>query len=176
MKPLQVDLLPPRYPSRRAWWSLAALGLATAAVWSHDAMQRHQTRQLQDQAQAQAQQQQQTDQARQRAAAAAAAQLALPPHHASANTLFAQRTHPWPAVLATMESIIIEGATPVSLDMAATERTARIELNATSFSAVLAYMQALNQSDPALQWSLLQFNVAAGGGLMSAVFALQSKP
>jgi hypothetical protein len=173
MKPLHVELLPPRYPPRRLWWVIAALVAAAAVVWSLDAIQRHQARQLQ----AQTQQRQQAEQARQRAAAAAAGvQQPLPPYHSSARTLLAQRTHPWPTVLATMESITIEGATPVSLDITAAERSARIELNATSYAAVLAYLQALNQGDPALQWGLLQVNAVAGGGLMTAVFTLQIKP
>lgn len=175
MKPLNIELLPPRYPSRLAWWGIAILLVAAAAVWSDDAMQRHQARHLQ----AQAQKLQQVDQASQRAAAAAAAvaaQQPLPSYHASAYALLAQRTHPWPVVLATMESIAIEGATPVSLDMSSTERIARIEINATSYAAVLAYMQALNQGDPELQWGLLQVDAKAGGGQLTAAFALQIKP
>jgi hypothetical protein len=43
---------------------------------------------------------------------------------------------------------------------------------------VLAYLNALNQGDPALQWRLLQVNAAGGegGGLMTAVFILPLPP
>lgn len=172
MKPLHVDLLPASRPPRWAWAAVAIALAAAAVLWALDAQQRHEVQRLRQQAQ----QRQQAERERVQVAAAAANQpRTLPPYQASAQALLVQKTHPWPTILATMESIALEGVTPVALDVATAERSARIELNATSYAAVLAYLSALNQGDPALQWSLLQINVA-GEGRMSAALVLNARP
>jgi hypothetical protein len=172
VKPLHIELLPPRHPSRWVWAALLMLAVTAAAVWAWQALQRNELRQVQAQTTELAQA---TLVRRQAAAVTPPAQR--PAYDASARALLAQREAPWPTILAAMESITIEGATPVLLDVSSPEHTARIELNATSYAAVLAYLNALNQGDPALQWRLLQVNATGGEGgqSMTAVLALQMK-
>jgi hypothetical protein len=172
VKPLHIELLPPRHPSRWVWAALLLLAVTTAAVWVWQALQRKELRLLP--AKTAGLEQAALDR---RQAAAVTPPAQRPAYDASARALLAQRAAPWPAILAAMESITIEGATPVLLDVSTAEHTVRIELNATSYAAVLAYLNALNQGDPALQWRLVQVNAVGGdGGLMAAVLALQIKP
>jgi type II secretory pathway pseudopilin PulG len=172
MKPLRIDLMPPRHPPSGWWWAVGALGVAAAALWGWHTQQRSELRQLQEQTA----KLNQAEQMR-RQAAQTKPPVQKPAHDASARALLWARQLPWPSVLATMESITIEGATPTVLDVNAADRSARIEINAVSYAAVLAYLQALNQGDPALQWRLLQVSSGGGDGvLMTAVLVAALGP
>lgn len=150
MRPLPVDLRSRRSPPRWAWAVLALLMAAAvgfALVGVNDIRELHA---LQAE--------------RERLVLLATKPLPLPApkaqlvmaYDASARAAVAQAMTSWTPLLTSLETIQMVGVTPVSIDVAATERQVRVELEFADFASLLRYVDELNAGESTPRWQLVQ--------------------
>jgi hypothetical protein len=98
--------------------------------------------------------------ARRTASAAASAVTAspaakpAPTYERSAREMLAAAQAPWPGVLVALETASVPGVEVNSVEIVVAERTARVELEAVSYAAVLQYLDELNAGEAAPRWVL----------------------
>jgi hypothetical protein len=84
------------------------------------------------------------------------------PYDSSARDMLAQRSVPWPALLATLEAVSVSGVRLTSVDYGAAESRARVEITFANHAAALKYVQQLSagvpESGPAWRWRPLLFS------------------
>ena len=79
-----------------------------------------------------------------------------PPYDASAREMLAYATSQWPMMLTALETVEVEGATPVALEIAPLERWIRVEVEFTDYATLLRFVDELNAGESAPRWTLVQ--------------------
>jgi hypothetical protein len=152
MKPIEIDFAPP--PAWRRWlpWGFALLALGASAGFGWRTVETWQAVQVlkarNDEFRARID-------ARRLAQAAAAASAATPPPWAEdARRLAGIAAFDLEGVLLNVEAAQVEGVRLRTMDVSPSEASARLEIDAPSTEAVLAYVQALNAGLPTAVWHL----------------------
>lgn len=164
MKPLRINLLPPRPVP---WWAvgvtivllLAALGSVAAAGWRWHELQgvKAALRELERQ-RAEA-----ADQAQQRAMPAMAAASA-PAYDADARKAWNEAVFATSDALTALEAVALPGITPLSLELQADTHMARLELEYQDQALLLKYLELLNEGESDPRWRLLRAGMRSGPG------------
>ncbi|KQU65052.1 MULTISPECIES: hypothetical protein [unclassified Rhizobacter] len=160
MKRIEVDFVR-RQPPGPAWWGLAVLLLVAAfalVAWgwvlrADAADLRSQIRQSDERANALALQ----------ASRRSEAPVQPPPAYAAdANAALRLQRMPLDAALASLEAVGTVGVLPVSVDVNAADAMVRVQVEFSTYEALLKYLEDLNAGEPSERWSLA---TAQGTGL-----------
>jgi hypothetical protein len=167
MRALTVEFAPARRPvAALAIWgavcALMAIGLGTAAwqSWTHrQAVAARAASDAQEAARLRAQLRERAD----RAAASAA-----PPAYAR-DALAVAKTAAFPMqpVLRSLETVAVDGVLVTAIELNAARGGADVTLAFDDYKALLAYLELLNEGEPAPRWSLVR--AEASGARRQAV-------
>ncbi len=167
MRALKVEFAPARRPvAALAIWgaacALVAIGLGAAAwqSWAHrQAVAARAASDAQEAARLRAQLRERADRAAALAAAPAYARDAL----AVARTA----AFPMQPALRSLETVVVDGVLVTAIELNAARGGADVTLAFDDYKALLAYLELLNEGEPAPRWSLLR--AEASGARRQAV-------
>lgn len=161
MKRIEVDFVR-RRPPRPAQWGLAVLLLVAAlalVAWGwvlrgDAAGMRAQIQALNERADALVQQ----------ASRRAEPPVQPPPSYAAdAHAALRLQRMPLDAALASLEAVGTVGVLPVSVDVNAADAMVRVQVEFSTYEALLKYLDDLNAGEPSERWSLATAQGTAGG-------------
>lgn len=87
-----------------------------------------------------------------------------PAYAADAQAALRLQRVPVNAVLASLESVGTVGVLPVSVDISSAEATVRVQVEFSTYEALLKYLEDLNAGEPAERWILATAQGSAQGG------------
>lgn len=161
MRRLNINFAPKRQLPTWVWHSAAALLFAVALQQTGFAWKlKEQTASIDAQVASLRNKRKMTEQQR-REAEAKAQQIA--PYARDAAELVRVASYPIEAVLGSLEALQISGIKLTALDISPRERAARAEVEFNDTSALLHYMEALNDGTALGRWSLMQVQPAKDG-------------
>lgn len=168
MKRVRADFVPRRGPGRVLWvalGALAAVALSAVVLVAYRFGEFGQQRAGLERAMAE----------RRAVPAAVPKPPAPPPYERSAREMLAEHRLAWPQVLTVLEATTLVGVTPVSVEMAASDGVARVEVSFTDHARLLEYLEALNAGQGDLRWMLVQAQTQTAGGSVAVLHARMSK-
>lgn len=169
MKPVRADFAPPRVPARWMWLTLAVLAAAAIGAGGF-ALYRLKALDEQRAALERAE-----DERRAAAVVVLPKPAVAPPYQRSAEEMLAEHRLAWPEVLTALEATAMVGVTPVSVEMAASDGIALVEVNFSDHARLLEYLEALNAGQGDLRWVLVQAQTQAAGGSVAVLHARLSR-
>lgn len=107
---------------------------------------------------------QQLDRAGQVRRDAVARSSVIPVYASDAAAVAKVAAFPLDRVLLSLESAQVQGVKVTSLEISATDSTARAELEFADHAALLGYLEAVNAGEPTPRWALLQAQIAPAPG------------
>ncbi len=149
MKPVQVDFRSRRGPARglwvltAVWWALAA-ALGVGAANTHQ-----QVKQLRVQSAAMRNAQAMTT-------TPAEVEPRAVPYEASAQEMLHELSSKWPRMLIALEGTKAAGVSIMAVEVAPLEGKLRLEVQFTSYDALMKYLDELNEGEPVPRWALQQ--------------------
>lgn len=160
MRRVKAEFRPRWQPGRAVLAALAALGICVAlaigaAVWTHQRVvtMRAQVAQLVED---------------ERNNVHPQAARVVPPYDASARQFLRERGSGWAPMLRTLESGAMVGVTATSVEFSATDGSARVELNYSDSTALLDYLDRINEgASPAVgvpRWNLVETRAPQSAG------------
>ncbi len=149
MRAVQIDFRSRSGP-RRGWWILVgvlwlgAVGLGMGAAYTHQ-----QVKQLRAQSV-------ELRNAQAMTAAPVEVKPAAMPYEASAQEMLREFSSTWPGMLIALEGTKVAGVSILAVEVTSLESKLRLEVQFTSYDALLKYVGELNEGEPVPRWALLQ--------------------
>lgn len=169
MKRVRADFAPRRRPSRALWLALAVLAAGAFTAVAFVAYR------FEELAQQRAALESAAAERRVAATVVPTKPPAPPPYERSAREMLAEHRMAWPQVLTALEATALVGVTPMSVEMAASDGVARVEVSFTDHARLLEYLEALNAGQGDLRWVLVQAQTQPAGGSVAVLHARMSK-